>query len=330
MGLYPPLPLGTALKDGRYPVERVLEEEVFTITYLGFDRLRERKVMIKEYYSGDRMSRDSADSTAVLALDGAVGLLEAGRERFLREAKALARSDMPPRIAGACDCFQENNTAYMVLEYMEGIPLAELTARAGGKVPWSGLGSLLDPLFPALHEMHRQGVVHWDIRPGSLLVDGTGVILTGFGWSPAAYCAMTTMPFRLTHGYAPVELYQRRGRQGPWTDVYGLSATIYFSLTGTKPPMAPDRLIGDGLVPPRELGADLTAGQEEALLRGMGIFPGERLQSMEELRAALYENPGPPRPGFWRRLWGSEIKDAKRSEYDYNKSVRREGEPVGK
>lgn len=318
MRLHHPLPPGTALKDGRYPVERVLEEAVFTITYLGFDRFRERKVMIREYYSSDRMGRDSAGFTAVSALDGAAGLLEAGRERFLREAKALARPDMPPRIAGVCDCFQENNTAYMVLEYMEGAPLAELAARAGGKMPWSELRPLLDPLFPALHEMHRQGIVHWDIRPGSLLVNGTEVILTGFGWSPAAYCAMTTMPYVLAHGYAPVELYQPHGRQGPWTDVYALSATIYFCLTGAKPPTAPDRLLKDGLVPPRELGADITAGQEDALLRGMGISPWERIQSMEELHAALYEDPGPPRPGFWRRLWGSGKKDAKPGEYGYN------------
>lgn len=307
------LPPGTALKDERYLVEKMLDEDVFTIAYLGFDQLREQKVLIKEYYSSDRMSRDTATSSVVIPACGWSGkYLESGRERFLQEAEAISQIDAPGRIAWVRDHFQENNTAYTVMEYVEGVTFRELMVRKGGNIPCSELLPMVDPLLHALHDIHRQGLIHWSINPDNLILTKTGVYLTGWGCSPDAYCAMTAMPFILRHGFVPVEQYQGKGPgpQGLLADVYALSASIYYCLTGCRPPSAIDRLLTDKLIPPRQLGAELTPGQETALLQGMGVLPKDRLQSMEELHTTLCagdpapRSPRSPQSGFWPWLRG--------------------------
>src|SRR5699024_8961292 len=120
--------------------------------------------------------------------------------------------------------------------------------------------------------------------------------LLDFGCAREAASGNTTMTIALKHGYAPIEQYQYRG-QGPWTDVYSLCATIYFCLTGKTPPQAIDRMCEDELIPPRQLGVNITEEQEQALLFGKGIRPRRRFQSVDELHAALYRQapvPGEP------------------------------------
>lgn len=146
---------------------------------------------------------------------------------------------------------------------------------------------LMEPLFFALEEMHAGGLIHRDISPENLMLEKGSVRLLDFGCARNASEGVNTMTISLKHGYAPVEQYQSRG-QGPWTDVYALAATIYFCLTGYKPPQALDRLVEDELIPPRRLGADLTPRQEDALLRGMRVQLRERFQSVGEFHAGLY------------------------------------------
>ena len=286
---------------GRYLVGRVLGEGGFGITYLGCDLRLELRVAIKEYYPVDRVSRSSARSLRVEKHSGCLGeSFEAGRERFVQEAQVMARIDKMPQIVSVRDFFQENNTAYIVMEYVDGTTLKELVARRGGKMSAGDLLPLVEPLFPALSAMHALDLIHRDISPDNLMLDKGGVRLLDFGCAREAAQGKNSMTVVLKQGYSPIEQYQHKG-QGPWTDIYSLAATLYYCLTGTTPPQALDRICDEELTPPRQLGADVTPAQERAILRGMGLRRSQRYATAEEFHAALYQGaetpPSPAMPG---------------------------------
>lgn len=291
-GAYAPsphhLPPGTVLRD-RYLVGRVLGEGGFGITYIGCDLRLELKVAIKEYFPTDRANRVAAADLSVSSYSGAAGeRYQSGKARFLQEARTMARMDKQPVIVSVRDFFELNNTAYIVMEYVEGTTFKDLVPQRGGRIPAGELLHEMEPLFSALAAMHRQGLIHRDISPENLMLENGDVRLLDFGCARESAGGEATLTIALKHGYAPVEQYQNKG-QGPWTDVYALSATMYYCLTGRKPPQSMDRLVDDELVPPRKLGVELTERQEKALLYGMGVRPRKRFQSVEELHAALYE-----------------------------------------
>lgn len=299
-GTYTPaphhLPPGTILRD-RYLIGRVLGEGGFGITYIGCDLQLELKVAIKEYFPTDKANRVSSSSLSVSNYSGSVGQrYEEGKIRFLQEARTMARMDKQPVIVSAKDFFEANNTAYIVMEYVEGTTLKELVNQKGGRIPVNELLDLMEPLFKALSTMHSMGLIHRDISPENLMLEQGVIRLLDFGCAREPADGNATLTIALKHGYAPIEQYQNKG-QGPWTDVYALSATIYFCLTGKKPPQSMDRLCEDELILPRKLGIPLTENQEKALLCGMGIRPRKRFHSVEELRAALY-NDDPVFPDF--------------------------------
>ena len=294
------IPPGSVLA-GRYLVGRVLGEGGFGITYLGCDLRLELRVAIKEHYPVDRGSRSSARSLRVEKHSGCLGeSFEAGRERFVQEAQVMARIDKMPQIVSVRDFFQENNTAYIVMEYVDGTTLKELVARRGGKMSAGELLPLVEPLFPALSAMHALDLIHRDISPDNLMLDKGGVRLLDFGCAREAAQGKNSMTVVLKQGYSPIEQYQHKG-QGPWTDIYSLAATLYYCLTGTTPPQALDRICDEALTPPRQLGADVTPAQERAILRGMGLRRSQRYATAEEFHAALYQGaetpPSPAMPG---------------------------------
>lgn len=282
------LPPGTVLRD-RYLVGRALGEGGFGITYIGCDLRLELKVAIKEYFPTDRASRMSSLSLDVTSYAGAAGSrYESGKERFLQEARTMARMEKLSTIVSVRDFFEVNNTAYIVMEYVDGTTFKELVEQRGGRISAGELLHTIEPIFSALSSMHALGLIHRDISPENLMLEKGEVRLLDFGCARETAGGEATLTIALKHGYAPVEQYQSKG-QGPWTDVYALSCTIYYCLTGRKPPQAMDRLVEDELIPPRKLGAELTEKQEQALLRGMAPTPRRRFQSVQELHTALYE-----------------------------------------
>ena len=217
----------------------------------------------------------------------------------------MAKMDKRPEIVSVRDFFEENETAYIVMEYVDGTNFKTWVNQRGGGIPPEELLPILEPLFGALSAMHAQGLIHRDISPDNLMLEQGAVRLLDFGCAREATSGTTTMTIALKHGYAPIEQYQYRG-QGPWTDVYSLCATIYFCLTGKTPPQAIDRMCEDELIPPRQLGVNITEEQEQALLFGMGIRPRRRFQSVDELHAALYRQapvPGEPSKPAKKRRW---------------------------
>lgn len=282
------LPPGTVLMD-RYLIGRALGEGGFGITYIGRDLRLEVKVAIKEYFPSDRAARDAASSMDVHScMSRNNSGYEQGLSRFLCEARTMARMEKQPQIVMVRDYFEANNTAYIVMEYVEGTNFIDLAARRGGRIPASELFPLIEPLFTALSAMHKAGLIHRDISPDNLMLEQGSVRLLDFGCArESSQGTDSTMAVALKQGYAPIEQYQCMG-QGPWTDVYALSATIYFCLTGRVPPKSLDRLLSDELAAPRVLGVDITLEQQRALLRGMEINPEKRCQTVDELYSGLY------------------------------------------
>lgn len=304
-GAYVPLPHhlppGTLLMD-RYLVGRVLGEGGFGITYIGCDLRLELKVAIKEYYPVDKASRNASQSLALMgySVGPAREGFERGKKKFLNEARAMAKMDKQQVIVSVRDFFEANNTAYIVMEYIEGTTFTELVAQRGGRLSPQELFPMIEPLFQALSTLHKGGLIHRDISPDNLMLENGEVRLIDFGCARESEHGDETLTITLKHGYAPIEQYQQKG-QGPWTDVYALCATIYFCLVGKKPPQSLDRIGGESdLLLPSKLGVAITPQREAAIFRGLNLSPRGRFQTMEELHGALYPavlpEPGPPNP----------------------------------
>lgn len=285
------LPPGTVLME-RYLVGRVLGEGGFGITYIGCDLRLELKVAIKEYYPVDRATRNASASLEVTNFIGpSAKSFERGKQKFLGEAQVMARLDKQQVIVSVRDFFEINNTAYIVMEYIEGITFRELLEKKGGKIPAEELLPMVEPLFHALSIIHENGLIHRDISPDNLMLENGKIRLLDFGCAREASRGTETMTIALKHGYAPIEQYQQKG-QGPWTDIYALSATLYYCLTGKVPPQALDRITEDELLVPSKLGIHLPSGIEQALLKGMKLQPNRRFASAEEMWRAIYAQPG--------------------------------------
>ena len=300
-GTYVPLPHhlppGTMLMN-RYLVGRVLGEGGFGITYIGCDIRLELRVAIKEYYPVDKVNRNAAVSSELVSysLGPAREGFERGKKKFLKEARTMAKMDKQQVIVNVKDFFETNNTAYIVMEYIEGTNFTELVAQRGGRIPPQELLPTIEPLFKALSTLHKTGLIHRDISPENLMLENGRVRLIDFGCARETEPGNETLTITLKHGYAPIEQYQQKG-QGTWTDVYALCGTIYYCLVGKKPPQALDRIGGENsLILPSKLGVAITHNQEKALMKGLNLSPRGRFQTMEELHSALYFPGDLPEP----------------------------------
>ena len=212
-----------------------------------------------------------------------------GMERFLDEAQVLAKFQGNPNIVGVRSYFEENDTAYFVMDYIEGTSFKTYIQEQGGKVSWEESAKVLLPVMDALGAVHKGGIIHRDVTPDNIILttDG-GVKLLDFG--SARYSLgdkSKSLDVVLKAGYAPKEQYIRRGKQGPYTDVYSLAACFYAAITGFLPPESLERMDEDNLVPPSTRGFKLPSGFEDAILKGLEVQPADRYQSMEEFRAAV-------------------------------------------
>ena len=280
---------GTVL-ESRYLVGRAIGEGGFGITYIGLDLHLEMKVAIKEYYPADQITRVDGVTTRVASLaEGQEESFARGRRKFLAEALIMARLSKARTVVSVRDFFETNGTAYIVMEFVDGVTLGDLVEREGPIAP-ARLLPTLEPLFEVLSAMHENGLIHRDISPDNIMLEDGAVRLLDFGCAREADAGSKTLTVIMKHGYAPVEQYWRKG-QGPWTDIYALSATIYFCLTGIVPPRALDRMMEDTVQPPSALGVALTPTQERALLKGLRIQPRRRFHTMQEMHEALYAVP---------------------------------------
>lgn len=277
---------GTLL-HGRYLIGVVLGEGGFGITYLGRDLALDMKVAVKEYYPSSMAVR-SPETTCNVTLVSHTFMqdFQEGKKSVIQEAQALAKLDKEGAVVTVRDFFEEFNSAYIVMEFVEGSDLRREMRRTQKPMEPQSLLTLLEPVFSALDELHRQGLVHRDISPDNIMVENNVARLIDFG------CAVPTRHDGLAgntvkHGFSPLEQYSN-DNIGPWTDVYAMAATIYYCITGKVPPKSTDRAVTDTLQTPSSLGIKLRPKQEKALMRALSLNPEDRFQSMEEFGKDLF------------------------------------------
>jgi serine/threonine protein kinase len=275
--------------QGQYLVGRVLGHGGFGITYLGWDLNLERKVAIKEYLPGGVAVRASVGSEVAPASGDLRNDFEYGLERYLDEARTVARFQAHPAVVSVLNFFRANGTAYLVMEYLEGVTLERYLEVNGDKVAIDTVLTVMVPVMEALQTVHQQGILHRDVSPDNVYITNKWQVkVLDFGAARYALGQKSrNLSVILKEGYAPVEQYHSKGNQGPWTDVYACGATIYRSLTGQIPLGALDRLDNDKLLPPTQLGAVLTPAQEQSILKALSVRPEHRFHTMQAFRDAL-------------------------------------------
>ena len=294
---------GTIL-EGKYLVGEMLGQGGFGITYIGFDLLLEQKVAIKEYYpmSTGMVSREG-HSTVVWssAMMGKTGT-QKGFDSFLKEARKMAKLGGIPGVVGVKSVFIQNETAYIVMDFIEGETLLKKLQK-NGPMDFDSCVKLMTPIMQALAEVHEHGIIHRDISPDNIMVRPDGkLILLDLGAAKDLDIqgndgSVQSSQMVAKHGFSPIEQYSKSGKVGPWTDIYAMAATIYYCCTGILPPPATDRTIDDTLA----CQPLLTQTQFGILADCMRMRPQDRPQSMDTLLQMLTHPQGeakaePPKP----------------------------------
>ncbi len=282
------LQTGTYLQGDKYRIIDVLGQGGFGITYLALQELADRKVCIKEFFPKDYYNRETDTQHVTLGSQGSAEAMERYKEKFIKEAKTIARLDHP-NIIHIHDVFKENNTCYYVMDYIDGESLQSLVKREGA-LPEAAAVAYIREAGAALGHIHSLSINHLDIKPGNIMVrkSDNRAILIDFGLSKQ-YDAMgnqtSSTPVGISHGFAPMEQYKTGGVSEftPATDVYSLGATLYYLVTGCVPPQASD-IAEDGLP---ELPAHLSAGVKRAIADAMQTRRKDRVQSVDAFLALL-------------------------------------------
>lgn len=277
---------GSTLRGGQYLIGRVLGQGGFGITYIGLDLQLERKVAIKEYFVMNHTTRDGA-VTKTLTWSKQAGAVPDGCEAFLKEARKMAKISHVPQVARVLDTFNENATAYIVMEFVEGETLAAHIAHLGRPMTWAEAEPIFLPAIEAMEQVHAMGVVHRDLSPDNLMLPpegGVRILDLGAAKDLSTNRGASSVVVAKS-GFSPLEQYGERGSSDPRTDVYAMCATLYYALTGKVPPMATDRLDEDTL--DLSLLDGVPAPVSRAVAAGLAVRKGDRPASMAALSAIL-------------------------------------------
>jgi formylglycine-generating enzyme required for sulfatase activity/serine/threonine protein kinase len=280
------LPHGTIL-GGQYRVGRVLGRPGgFGITYLGWEINLQQRVAIKEYLPRELCQRSAGSSEVDIHSGDDRRGFEAGKEQFLREARIVARLDHP-NIVRVRNFFNANATAYLVMDYYEGLSLGDYLSTVRARLAPELAVPLMTPVLEGLQYVHERGLLHRDLKPHNIYLAAIGrPIVLDFGAArQAAGDAAQSLSVVLTEGYAPLEQYQRRAVQGPWTDVYGVAATLYRMLAGVAPPIALDRIGHDPIE--EENWPGIPEPLRPTLRMALAVKPADRYQSAAAFAQAL-------------------------------------------
>ena len=286
------LPFGFALKKGLYRVGRVLGSGGFGITYLAWDEKNQRRVAIKELFPS-RLNRDATGLTVVVE-ESNKPLFQHIRKRFLEEARLIYDLRNEPEVIGLYDCFEENGTAYYVMEYLDGKDLQRFLKEKKGAMTWKELASPFQQVMQCLAVLHKHGLIHRDISPDNIFVCSNGKTkLIDFG-SVRREDAGHFTTF-LKDSFAPPEQFISSGDQSYWTDTYSLCASLYYLLNGGHLPagayerMAKLKSTGeDPLIPIEKYSPSAPGYVLQAIMHGLNLAPRHRFRSVEEMRQAFY------------------------------------------
>jgi serine/threonine protein kinase len=279
---------GACLASGEYRIEQPLGQGGFGITYQGIDTRLNRAVAVKEFFP-EGCWREG--STVVSAGRWNLDTYSSAKQKFLLEGQTLGQFNHPG-IVQVFYYFEENNTAYMVMEYLKGQTLAELLKKQQGKLSEVKALEHITKVGEALEILHQAQFLHRDIKPDNImLVDDGRVVLIDFGaardFATTSTARHTTM---LTPGYAPLEQYGRALKYGAFTDIYALASTLYHLLTGQAPVSAIERAAGVELKSVKEIAPHVSLQVSEAIAKAMAMNVTERIQSIREFFDLLHQD----------------------------------------
>lgn len=297
------LPLGVILEN-RYLIGKVIGEGSSGITYIGKDLVLNMTIAVKEYFPLHLVSRDTRkelDNNVYVLAGEENKAYQKGLKQFYREAKILSDFHMMDGIVTVRDFFYANKTGYLVMDYINGMTLKKYI-RQNGPMSSEDVLRLIKPVIVSLEAVHKEGILHRDISPDNILLTAEGkLILIDFGSARHENLSLTqSLTVMFKRGYTAEEQYRSQGKQGPYSDVYSLCATIYFMMTGIVPNEAIERILKDKLVPLSSVpNVHLSRWQSSVIMKGMEIYARNRYQTMQELNEALYP----------RRKWFSFISN---------------------
>ena len=267
----------------RYIIGKVLGYGGFGVTYLGWDAILEQKVAIKEYFPNEFCTRVHGEERVSVYSGSKKEQFESGMEKFLSESKCLSKLIDVEGIVKIQDCFEENNTAYIVMEYLEGMTLKTLLEEENVLSVDSAI-TMIKPILDALDKVHAEGIIHRDIAPDNIFFTDDGRIkVIDFGASRFATTKHSkSLSVILKPGYSPEEQYRSGGDQGPWTDVYAVAATFYKMITGVTPDDAMERNVNDKLKEPSKLGIKLGKNTENSIMNALNVKVEGRTKSARD------------------------------------------------
>ena len=266
----------TILKD-KYQIKNVMGENPLGITYDGMDMATGRRGVVREFFPSKLCERVE-NSILVTPKEG----FEERKKQFIRESMILKENIGMESIVNVFDVFEQNGTAYTIMEYVEGVSLEKYLSGSGKQFPVKRIKELMAPVMDSLSILHGKGLIHQNISPDNLIFTNKGNLkLIGFGCIEGQISDAGV-------GYTPIELYRKQQEINPGTDVYSLCATIYRCITGTVPQDAYTRLNHDTLQKPSQLGITIATAEEAALMMGLNVYGEKRFRAMTAFRKAFY------------------------------------------
>ena len=276
----------------RYIVGNVIGEGGFGITYIGMDEYFDEKVAIKEFYMKGFVNRNNTYSPSISSETGNNGeLFSRNKEKFLDEARVLVKVGKEDGIVKVRDFFYENNTAYIIMDYLEGKTLKDLLKDKKVLSVEETL-NLLKPILFALAKLHSQNIIHRDISPDNIIIteDGKPWLIDFGAAREFAEDDVKSLSVILKPGYAPEEQYRRKGVQGPWTDIYAICATMYRCICGKRPEDALERIVEDETEELCQLVPSCPKHISDVIMKGLSVRQNDRYQNVEDLIDELWNN----------------------------------------
>ncbi len=281
----------TLLHNGQYRTEKVLGHGGFGITYLALDMHLNQKVALKEYFPQGYCGRETTTGSIQLYGGQKNEFYNYGLERYIEEARNLANFNHHPGIVSVYNYFQENNTAYMIMQYLEGQTVREWVKKRGDQVSWDEAMSIMNPVLDTLKAMHETGLIHRDISPDNIYIcDNSQIKVLDLGAARVSLGEQShSLSVILKQGYTPFEQYTTRGKQGPWTDLYAAAATIYRMVSGQILPIATDRVVEDE-IPALILNSTLIPHDYKSIMiKALAPMYNQRYQSIESFQLDLQQ-----------------------------------------
>jgi serine/threonine protein kinase len=274
----------------RYTVGTVIAAGGFGVTYRAWDRILDSQIAIKEYYPVGLAAR-SEDKISVSVLPaGEKATFERGKERFLKEARSLAKFNNNPGTVTIYDFFEQNGTAYITMEYLDGCNMSEYIESEDASVSLDMIMDITDAICDVLSAVHSNGVIHRDISPENIFAEANGTYkLIDFGAAKQQISdEQSSLTVILKHDYAPLEQFSQKGNVGPWTDIYSLGASLYKILTGVTPKESIQRIMHDDIVDARKLRPDIPEYVSDAIMKAMAIQITDRFTSALDFKNAMH------------------------------------------